>query len=108
MLMTIDKRGRINLPLAIRKELGLEQGTSPAKTLRFLENNPLPPACTSNASSTIRPPGPSASIAPTELRWIPRNICPTAIRIGCLTSRCCVAFPMTICTTIHDKAACYI
>ncbi len=28
MLITIDKRGSINLPLAIRKELGLEQGTS--------------------------------------------------------------------------------
>ncbi len=28
MLITIDKRGSINLPLAIRKELGLEQGTN--------------------------------------------------------------------------------
>jgi AbrB family looped-hinge helix DNA binding protein len=27
MLITIDKRGSINLPLAIRKELSLEQGT---------------------------------------------------------------------------------
>jgi AbrB family looped-hinge helix DNA binding protein len=27
MLITIDKRGRINLPLAVRKELSLEQGT---------------------------------------------------------------------------------
>ena len=27
MLVTIDKRGSINLPLAVRKELGLEQGT---------------------------------------------------------------------------------
>jgi len=27
MLITIDKRGSINLPKAIRKELGLEQGT---------------------------------------------------------------------------------
>lgn len=27
MLITIDKRGSINLPLAVRKELGLEQGT---------------------------------------------------------------------------------
>ncbi len=28
MLITIDKRGSINLPLAIRKALGLKQGTS--------------------------------------------------------------------------------
>ena len=27
MLITIDKRGSINLPLAVRKELGLEQGS---------------------------------------------------------------------------------
>ncbi len=27
MLITIDKRGSINLPLAVRRELGLEQGT---------------------------------------------------------------------------------
>jgi AbrB family looped-hinge helix DNA binding protein len=26
MLITIDKRGSINLPMAVRKELGLEQG----------------------------------------------------------------------------------
>lgn len=28
MLITIDKRGSINIPLAVRKELGLKQGTS--------------------------------------------------------------------------------
>jgi AbrB family looped-hinge helix DNA binding protein len=28
MLITIDKRGSINIPLAVRKELGLEQGTN--------------------------------------------------------------------------------
>jgi AbrB family looped-hinge helix DNA binding protein len=28
MLITIDKRGSINLPLSVRKELGLEQGTT--------------------------------------------------------------------------------
>jgi AbrB family looped-hinge helix DNA binding protein len=28
MLITVDKRGSINLPLTVRKELGLEQGTS--------------------------------------------------------------------------------
>ena len=27
MLITIDKRGSINLPLAVRKELGLEHGS---------------------------------------------------------------------------------
>ena len=27
MLITIDKRGSINIPLAVRKALGLEQGT---------------------------------------------------------------------------------
>jgi len=27
MLITIDKRGSINLPMTVRKELGLEQGT---------------------------------------------------------------------------------
>ena len=27
MLITIDKRGSINLPLAVRKELGLDSGT---------------------------------------------------------------------------------
>ncbi|MBI9085882.1 MAG: AbrB/MazE/SpoVT family DNA-binding domain-containing protein [Desulfobacterales bacterium] len=27
MLITIDKRGSINLPLAVRKELGLDPGT---------------------------------------------------------------------------------
>lgn len=41
MRSTIAKRGSINLPLAIRKEFRFEQGTSPAKTLSFLENNPL-------------------------------------------------------------------
>ncbi len=28
MLITIDKRGSINIPLAVRKELGLEPGAS--------------------------------------------------------------------------------
>jgi AbrB family looped-hinge helix DNA binding protein len=28
MLITIDKRGSVNLPLAVRKELGLEPGSS--------------------------------------------------------------------------------
>lgn len=28
MLITIDKRGSINLPMAVRKELGLKQGSN--------------------------------------------------------------------------------
>ena len=28
MLITIDKRGSVNIPLAVRKELGLEQGSN--------------------------------------------------------------------------------
>lgn len=28
MLITIDKRGSINIPLAVRRELGLDQGSS--------------------------------------------------------------------------------
>ena len=33
MLITIDKRGSINIPLAVRKELGLEQGSNLELTL---------------------------------------------------------------------------